>query len=84
MSFINLLVTRAILGSGPQILIGMDVITRDDFSITNKNGRTIFSFRVPSALETGYVVEKPKVHGFHLTGGRGGFSGGKHKPHKHK
>ena len=33
------------------ILIGMDIITMGDYSITNCNGRTVMSFRFPS-LET--------------------------------
>ena len=38
-----------------QILIGMDIITSGDFTISNKGGRTIFSFRVPSESQTDYV-----------------------------
>ena len=30
------------------IIIGMDTITLGDFAITNKNGETWFSFRIPS------------------------------------
>jgi predicted aspartyl protease len=30
------------------MLIGMDVISLSDFAITNLNGRTMFSFRIPS------------------------------------
>jgi len=30
------------------MLIGMDVITLGDFAVTNFNGRTMFSFRIPS------------------------------------
>ena len=29
-------------------LIGMDIITRTDFLITNKDGKTTFQFRTPS------------------------------------
>jgi len=36
-------------------LIGMDVITLGDFSITNHNGITCMSFRVPSSHEIDYV-----------------------------
>lgn len=31
------------------ILIGMDVITLGDFAVTNVEGKTTFSFRIPSA-----------------------------------
>jgi hypothetical protein len=30
------------------ILIGLDIITIGDFSITNHNGKTVVSFRIPS------------------------------------
>ena len=36
------------------LLIGMDVITLCDFAITNKEGKTIFSFDIPSCHETDY------------------------------
>ena len=42
---------------GIDALVGMDVITAGDFSITNKNGRTKMSFRVPSQIEVDYVEE---------------------------
>jgi len=31
------------------ILIGMDIITMGDFAITNDNGNTVFSFRIPTS-----------------------------------
>jgi hypothetical protein len=39
------------------ILIGMDVITLGDFSITNKDGHTVMSFRTPSMVEHDYIPE---------------------------
>lgn len=39
------------------LLIGMDVITLGDFSITNKDGKTTMSFRVPSLSNVDYVKE---------------------------
>jgi predicted aspartyl protease len=33
------------------ILIGMDVINLGDFAVTNNNGHTMFSFRIPSMTE---------------------------------
>jgi predicted aspartyl protease len=30
------------------VLIGMNIINRGDFAVTNKDGRTVFSFRIPS------------------------------------
>ena len=40
-----------------QVLIGMDVITHGDFSITNYKGITWFSFRVPSLHQLDYVED---------------------------
>ena len=39
------------------ILIGMDVITLCDFAITNKDGKTVFSFDIPSTRITDYTIE---------------------------
>ena len=30
------------------VLIGMDIISHGDFAVTNKDGKTVFSFRMPS------------------------------------
>ncbi|MGH2646773.1 MAG: retropepsin-like aspartic protease [Ginsengibacter sp.] len=43
------------LTTGCDALIGMDVITLGDFSITNHKGTTCMSFRVPSGHEIDYV-----------------------------
>lgn len=40
---------------GIDILIGMDVISMGDLSISNFQGKTVFTFRVPSQSETDYV-----------------------------
>jgi predicted aspartyl protease len=37
------------------ILIGMDIITLGDFAVSNYNGNTMFSFRVPSMTEIDFV-----------------------------
>ena len=42
---------------GADALIGMDVIVMGDFSITNLNGKTKMSFRIPSSVEVDYVKE---------------------------
>jgi predicted aspartyl protease len=42
--------------TGFDVLIGMDVITLGDFSITNHQGNTVMSFRVPSSHEIDYVA----------------------------
>lgn len=53
----NILVTGADLGTDVDVLIGMDIIRHGDFSITNTNGATTFSFRIPSITEIDYVRE---------------------------
>ena len=40
-----------------EMLMGMDILTHGDFSLTNSNGMTIASFRVPSILSTDFVPE---------------------------
>jgi hypothetical protein len=42
-------VTQAVMHDGCDVLIGMDVITVGDFAITNKDGKTVASFRTPSS-----------------------------------
>ena len=49
-------VTCAIaLSGGCEALIGMDIISLGDFSITNHNGSTCMSFRIPSLHEIDYT-----------------------------
>ncbi|MEW6235740.1 MAG: aspartyl protease family protein [Candidatus Omnitrophota bacterium] len=54
----EVIVTEGILTDSVDVLIGMDVIVMGDFAITNKNGKTVFSFRMPS-LETIDFVKNP-------------------------
>ena len=39
------------------VIIGMDVITTGDFSITNVGGKTVVTFRMPSIKMLDYVLE---------------------------
>lgn len=55
----NILVTGADLGDDVDVLIGMDIIRHGDFSITNTNHSTTFSFRIPSIEEIDYVKSQP-------------------------
>lgn len=55
--FMHIEVTKGQLVGGADVLIGMDIITSGDFSVTNKGGTTTFSFRVPSEVHTDYVKE---------------------------
>ncbi len=41
----------------PQLLIGMDIIGLGDFAVTNTNGKTTFSFRIPSVQEIDFVPD---------------------------
>ena len=81
--FPNIRVTSGILGGDCDLLIGMDIITTGDFSVTNKNGKTIFSFRVPSQIHTDYVKEHQaqelKDHFKHGGSKKGRKRGGKNK-----
>lgn len=56
----NVLVSCADLGDDIDVLIGMDIIRHGDFSITNVNNKTTFSFRTPSMQEIDYVQEARK------------------------
>ena len=53
----NVLVSCTDLGDDIDVLIGMDIIRHGDFSITNVNNKTTFSFRTPSVEEIDYVKE---------------------------
>lgn len=53
-SFIR--VTEGVL-EGFDVLIGMDIITMGDYSITNVNNKTTFSFRIPSLKTIDYEAE---------------------------
>lgn len=53
----DVLVSCADLGKEIDVLIGMDIITMGDFSITNISGRTTFTFRIPSVKEVDFVDE---------------------------
>lgn len=51
----HLKVTEGILKAPFDMLIGMDVMNRGDFAVTNRNGKTTFSFRIPSIEEIDFV-----------------------------
>ena len=42
---------------GIDVLIGMDIISKGDFAISNYNGKTQFSFRLPSQQDVDYKEE---------------------------
>lgn len=53
-------VTEGILTGQADVLIGMDIIGRGDFAVTNKNGKTVFSFRMPSVERIDFVEQPYK------------------------
>jgi predicted aspartyl protease len=53
-AFHHIRVTSQNLTTTP-VLIGMDIIGAGDFVVTNKNGKTVFSFRCPSSEEIDFV-----------------------------
>ena len=53
-TFCNIRVTKLSLAE-TDILIGMDVINQGDFAVTNVEGRTVFTYRVPSCQAIDYV-----------------------------
>lgn len=42
---------------GAQVLIGMDIMNLGDFAVTNKDGKTVFSFRMPSTNVIDFVAQ---------------------------
>lgn len=56
----ELRVTRGVVAGDAEVLIGMDIIGAGDFAVTNKDGHTAFSFRVPSC-ECIDFVEQAKI-----------------------
>jgi len=46
---------------GNDVLIGRDIINRGDFAVSNKNGATSFSFRVPSIAEFDFAAEDSQL-----------------------
>lgn len=58
----SVLVSQGDLMEEFQLLIGMDVIGMGDFVINNKDGKTSFSFRIPSLERVDYVDENNYEH----------------------
>jgi predicted aspartyl protease len=61
--FSALIVTEGIL-NGMDVLIGMDIISKGDFCISNFKGNTKFTFQVPSTHDIDFVeeIDKKKKH----------------------
>lgn len=58
----ELVVTEATVTGDAEILIGMDIINRGDFAVTNKDGKTVFSFRLPSVERIDFTKQKPAAN----------------------
>ena len=56
-AFSEVRITEGEIGGIADVLIGMDIIIRGDFAVTNKDGKTIFSFRVPSIEHINFVEQ---------------------------
>jgi len=41
--------------SGCDLLIGMDIIGKGDFAVSNHSGRTVFTYRIPSLMTFDFV-----------------------------
>ncbi len=54
--------TQGILGEDCDVLIGMDIITGGDFTISNFQGKTTISYRRPSKAITDYVRQEELLH----------------------
>jgi hypothetical protein len=74
--FSNVEVTLGDLPAGSHALIGMDIIAAGDFAITNHQGKTVFSFRLPSCGRIDFTKdlhgpEPPRLlkHGMQHGGG---------------
>ena len=46
---------------GNDVLIGMDIINRGDFAVSNRNGATSFSFRIPSVEDFDFAAEDSQL-----------------------
>ena len=55
--FTGVEVAEGKLPKGMDVVIGMDIITRGDFAVTNQDGKTMFSFRIPSKEPIDFVAD---------------------------
>ena len=64
-TFQNLNVTTGDL-NGTDVLIGMDIMGVGDFSVSNFEGKTKFTFRVPSQKDADFVLEAKQEKTIHV------------------
>lgn len=53
----SLRVTEGQLAGNVDVLIGMDIMSQGDFAVSNRDGRTVFTFRMPSTERTDFVQQ---------------------------
>jgi hypothetical protein len=58
---IGVFVTQFVTDPDFDAIIGMDIITLGDFSVTNVMGKTWMSFRTPSCVAIDYVAEANRI-----------------------
>lgn len=56
--------------TGTDLLIGMDIISLGDFAVTSHNGKTVFSFRMPSTECIDFINNGQPVTNNTITSGR--------------
>jgi len=56
----NLRATEGILRGKADVLVGMDIIGKGDFAVTNYDGKTVFSFRIPSIEQIDFIKQLRK------------------------
>jgi SEC-C motif/gag-polyprotein putative aspartyl protease len=61
--FAGVRVTKGDIGTGADVLIGMDIIGTGDFAVTNAGGKTVFSFRYPSVEHIDFVKQSAPAVG---------------------
>ena len=62
-AFPSVLAIKSTLPAGADVLIGMNIINEGDFAVTNLNGVTKFSFRVPSKTHIDFAEEDTRLQG---------------------
>ncbi|MBI4617633.1 MAG: SEC-C domain-containing protein [Planctomycetes bacterium] len=56
-AFEGLRVTEVVLQGRSDLLVGMDVVARGDFAVTNTEGKTVFTYRNPSVSRIDFVAD---------------------------
>lgn len=58
-AFSQIRVTEGTIAGEAEVLVGMDIIGQGDFAVSNRDGKTVFSFRVPSLERIDFVKQQP-------------------------